>query len=276
MSGQRKYTFFAFLTVSVCILAIYIHRHREGKTGRIDDLLISTSGSIQNYLFYFTHGSRTLVDNYFLLVNTRKRNQELEEEVGRLRDRIAQLQDVEIENGRLRQGLEFQQQTQQKLVSAHIIAHDASSEYFGLRIDKGTEDGVRQGMGVVSHHGVVGRVHRVTKHFADVLTLIDPTSNIDGIIQRSRARGVVTGQNKQLTCRMKYIDRLDDVQLGDKVVSTGFGGIYPKGLLVGEVTAVIPSSSGILQTVTVKAAVDIYRLEEVFVVFPSGESETPT
>lgn len=276
MAGQRKYTFFGFLTISVCVLAIYIHRHREGKTGRIDNLLISTSGSIQEYLFYFTHGSRTLIDNYFLLVNTKKRNQELEEEVGRLRNRIAQLGDVELENQRLRKGLDFVQSTSQKLVSAHVIAHDASTDYFGLRIDKGSEDGVRAGMGVVSHHGVVGRIHRVTAHFSDVLTLIDPSSNIDGVIQRSRARGIITGQSKLLTCRMKYIDRLDDVQVDDTVVSTGFGGIFPAGLSIGMVTAVIPSSSGILQTVTIKASVDIYRLEEVLVVFPSGESETPT
>jgi len=276
VTGQRKYTFFGFLTISICVLALYIHRHREGKTGRIDNVLITTSGSLQEYLFYFTHGSRTLVDNYFLLVNTKKRNQELEEEVGRLRDRIASQVDVELENKRLRDALDFRKGTPQKLVSAHVIAHDVASDYFGLRIDKGSEDGVRQGMGVVSHHGVVGRVHRVTPHFADVLTLVDPSSNVDGVIQRSRARGVVTGQSKELTCRMKYVDRLDDVQTSDMVVSSGFGGIFPKGLLIGNVTSVIPSSSGILQTVTIKAAVDIYRLEEVFVVFPSGESETPT
>lgn len=276
MAGQRKYTFFGFLTISICVLALYIHRHRDGRTGKIDNILISTSGSIQEYLFYFTHGSRTLVDNYFLLVNTKKRNQELEEEVGRLRNQIATMDNVASENRRLRDALDFKQATSQKLVSAHVIAHDVSSDYFGVRIDKGSEDGVRAGMGVVSHHGVVGRIHRVAKHFSDVLTLIDPTSNVDGVIERSRARGVISGQSKQLTCRMKYIDRLDDVQANDTVVSSGFGGIFPKGLLIGNVISVVPSSAGILQTVTVKAAVDIYRLEEVFVVFPSGESETPT
>ena len=276
MAGQRKYTFFGFLTISICVLALYIHRHRDGRTGKIDNILISTSGSIQEYLFYFTHGSRTLVDNYFLLVNTKKRNQELEEEVGRLRNQIATMDNVSSENRRLREALDFKQATPQKMVSAHVIAHDVSSDYFGVRIDKGSEDGIRAGMGVVSHHGVVGRIHRVAKHFSDVLTLIDPTSNVDGVIERSRARGVITGQSKQLTCRMKYIDRLDDVQANDTVVSSGFGGIFPKGLLIGNVISVVPSSAGILQTVTVKAAVDIYRLEEVFVVFPSGESETPT
>lgn len=276
MASQRKYTFFGFLTVSVCVLALYIHRHRDGKTGRIDNLLISTSGSIQRFLFYFTHGSRTIVDQYLLLVNTKKENQKLEEEVGRLRNEMAELRDVSAENIRLREALDFKPSPPQKRIPAHVIAHDVSSDYFGIRIDKGSDEGIRQGMGVVSAHGVIGRVHRVTARYSDVLTLVDPTSNVDGVIQRSRVRGVLSGQSKQLTCRMKYVDRLDDVQVNDEVVSSGFGGIFPKGQRIGTVTAVVPSSSGILQTVTVKPAVEIYRLEEVIVVFPTGESEAPT
>ena len=72
---------------------------------------------------------------------------------------------------------------------------------------------------------------------------------------------------------MKYVDRLEDVAVNDTVVSSGFGGIFPKGLLIGYVSAVIPSPNGILQTVTVKSAVDIYRLEEVFIVLPPAEPE---
>jgi rod shape-determining protein MreC len=72
---------------------------------------------------------------------------------------------------------------------------------------------------------------------------------------------------------LKYIDRLDDVLVNDILVSTDFGRIFPKGMLVGTVTAVIPNSNGILQTVAVKSAIDIYRLEEVFLVFPPKQSE---
>jgi rod shape-determining protein MreC len=72
---------------------------------------------------------------------------------------------------------------------------------------------------------------------------------------------------------MKYVDRLEDVAINDAVLSSDFGHIFPKGLLIGYVSAVVPSQNGILQTVTVKSAVDIYRLEEVFVVFPPDEPE---
>lgn len=273
MPGQRKYAFFALITLSVCLLALYIHRHRQGQTGRIDNILISSAGAVQKHLFYFSHGSRTILDHYLLLVNTKRHNELLEAEVGELRSQIAALKEAELENQRLRESLDFKAREVHRLVPAHVVAHDVSGDYFEIRLDRGADFGVEKGMGVLSSHGVVGRVLHVTAHYSDVLTLIDPTSSIDAIIQRSRARGILSGQSKQLTCKLKYIERNDDVQVNDTVLSSGYDDIFPKGLLMGYVTAVIPSANGILQTVTVKSAVDIYRLEEVFIVFPSGESK---
>src|SRR4051812_48076805 len=91
--GQRKYAFFALLTLSICILALYIHRHRQGQTGKIDNFLISSAGALQKHLFYFSTGSRTILDHYLFLVNTKKRNEELESEVGTLRQKAAAAQE---------------------------------------------------------------------------------------------------------------------------------------------------------------------------------------
>lgn len=273
MPTQRRYALFLLLTLTVCTLAIYIHRHRQGQTGRIDNLIIGTTGALQKTLFYFSHGTRTLLDNYIFLVNVKKKNEELARDLEGLKARLASMQETEQENLRLREALAFKGDVSEKLIAAHVIAHDVSSDYVGIRIDRGSDDGVQLGMGVISASGVVGRVHRVSPRHCDVMTLVDPASAIDGIIQRSRARGIVAGESKELTCRMKYVDRLDDVAVNDAVLSTGFGGIFPKGLLIGYVSAVIPSSNGILQTVNLKSAVDIYRLEEVFVVIPSEQQQ---
>jgi rod shape-determining protein MreC len=271
--GQRKYAFIAVVTLSICVLALYIHRHREGKTGRIDNLLISSAGAMQRPFFFLSHRLRSGIEHYFLLVNTKRRNEELEVEVGSLRNKMTALQDLELENQRLREALDFKKKTDFKLMAAHVIAHDVSNDYFEIRLDRGAEEGVRKGMGVISSGGVVGRVLHVTPHYSDVLTLVDPTSNIDALVQRSRARGIISGQSKHLTCKMKYVDRLDDVAVSDTVLSSGFDDIFPKGLVMGYVTSVTPSANGILQSVTVKSAVDVFRLEEVFIVFPPGQPE---
>ncbi|MBY0369277.1 rod shape-determining protein MreC [bacterium] len=273
MPTQKKFAFFGMMTLCVCVLALYIYRHRQGETGRIDSVLISVSGGLQQNFFFLGKGGRSIIDHYLTLVNTQKRNEALEKEVEYLRTKVTALQEVDLENGRLRKGLDFRSDLTQKLLAAHVIANDISTDYFALRIDRGSRDGIRPGMGVISPSGLVGRILRVTNDYSDVLTLLDPTSNVDVVIQRSRARGVLSGKAGEVRCSMKYIDRLDDVTSSDTVVASGFGNVFPKGLLVGYVTDVEPDRNGVIKNVTVKSAVDIYRLEEVFIVLPPAESE---
>ncbi len=273
MVKGSKFTLLAATTFVVCLLALYIHSHRRGQTGKIDNFLISLSGNLQRHVFYFTKGTRAIVDHYFILVNLKRRNDELERGNTSLQSRIAALQEAALENERLRGALEFKKLQGVRLETAHVIGHDVSSDYVGIRIDKGSRDGVSEGLGVVSPQGVVGRILRTSEAFSTVLTVIDPTSSIDGVIQRSRTRGIVSGQADSLKVRMRYVDRLEDVVSGDTVVSSGFGWIFPPGLPIGYVTEVIPSPNSIVQSVTLRPAVDIFRLEEVFIAFPPADSK---
>lgn len=276
MSPKQPYAIFGFATLTVCFLSLYIYLHREGRTRPMDERLISFFGVFQEQVFFVGKGVKAVGDHYLWLVNAKKQNESLAKEVDSLRSKVANLQEVELENMRLRFALEFRHTLAQKVIAASVVAHDVSSDFFSIRVDKGSEDGVESGMGVVSPSGVVGRVLRVSKTYSDIATLVDPSSKIDVVIQRSRARGILTGQAKQLKCELRYLDRLEDVQVDDVVVASGFGGIFPEGLLVGYVTAVIPNPTSILQGVTVKSAVDVYRLEEVFIVAPPRESKKTT
>jgi len=263
----------ALLSGVTCIVALYVHVHRQGRTTWIDNGIISATGGLQSLVSNFGLGIKNIADHYILLVNAKKRNEELETEVGQLWTKVISQDEILLENKRLQEQLNFKSKEKETLVAARVVAHDVSPDFLGIRIDRGSNDGVQLGMGVVHTRGVVGRVHRITSFYSDVLTILDPSSNIDVIVQRSRARGILSGQSKQLSCKLKYIDRLDDVMINDTLVSTDFGHVFPKGLLVGTVTAVIPNSNGILQTVAVKSGIDIYRLEEVFLVFPPKQPE---
>jgi rod shape-determining protein MreC len=273
MRGQQKYAAAAILTAAVCFLAFYVHSHRQGRTSYVDNVLIALTGSLQRQASYFVRGIKAVFDHYVFLVNAKKRSEDLERELEYLKTKLAALHEVEGENDRLIQALRFKDSLDETLLAAHVVAHDVSSDYFGIRIDRGSNDGVEKGMGVISPAGLVGRVLRVTPQHSDVMTLSDPNSNIDVVVQRSRARGVISGQSTQNSCKLRDLDRLEDVVVNDTIVSSGFGGVFPKGLLVGTVTAVIPNPSQVLQTVTVRTAVDIYRLEEVFIVFPREKSK---
>jgi len=128
---------------------------------------------------------------------------------------------------------------------------------------------VVQDMAVVSAEGLVGRVIGVGNQHAKVLLIIDGNSAVDSFIQRSRARGVLVGLGREM-CLLKYVQRNEDVQVGDKVISSGMGGVFPKGLIVGTVQEVVRGSSGLFQRVEVEPAANFSRLEEVMVVI-----ETP-
>jgi rod shape-determining protein MreC len=120
-------------------------------------------------------------------------------------------------------------------------------------------------MAVMNAEGVVGRILRVDEHTSDVVTLLDPLSAIDAYIMRSRARGIVEGLTDSL-CQLKFALRVDDIQPGDLLLSSGLGGNFPKGVPVGTIIKVTRKSFGITQKVEVKPSVDFSKLEEVLVV----------
>ena len=150
-------------------------------------------------------------------------------------------------------------------VVARVIAKDVSSEFRAIRINRGSADGVESNMAVLNVEGVIGKVFRVTEHTADVVTILDPMSAIDAYILRSRARGIVEGLTDSL-CQLKFALRVDDIQPGDILLSSGLGANFPKAIPVGTVIKVTRKSFGVTQKVEVKPSVDFSKLEEVMVV----------
>jgi len=127
-------------------------------------------------------------------------------------------------------------------------------------------------MGVVTPLGVVGQVVSVTGRTAKVLLLTDPSSGIDVLVQRTRARGIVSGSLDYGTI-LKYVKRSEDVQEGDRLITSGIDGVFPKGLLVGTVTKARKQQLGLFQLIEVTPAVLASRTEEVLVVHPETSQE---
>jgi rod shape-determining protein MreC len=198
----------------------------------------------------------------------------------RLRRRIADLEmernrllEAEATNRRLQQLLEFRSHLPSGGVTASIIAGSASSWFKSCLLDKGSADGVQKGMAVVTPWGVVGQVVAVAAHTAKVLLLTDANSGVDVLVQRTRARGIVSGSLDNGTI-MKYVKRSEDIQIGDRLITSGSDGIFPKGVMVGTVTKVQKQALGLFQSIEVMPAVDTSRTEEVLVVRPNIEPVT--
>jgi len=204
-------------------------------------------------------------DSYSMLTGYKSENEKLRKRIQQLEIERNQLLEAEATNQRLQQLLEFRSRLPSGSVTASVIADSASSWFKSCLLDKGSADGVRKGMAVVTPLGVVGQVVAVTGRTAKVLLLTDANSGVDVLVQRTRARGIVSGSLDNGTT-LKYVKRSEDIQEGDRLVTSGLDGIFPKGIMVGTVIKVRKQTLGLFQYIEIMPAVSLTRTEEVLIV----------
>jgi rod shape-determining protein MreC len=169
--------------------------------------------------------------------------------------------------------LEMRELLPQKTTAADVIGAAAMPDFRTVTIDKGSRDGLKRDMAVISPSGVVGRVVVPSGRSAKVQLLVDRNAAAGALIERSRAQGVVVGSGDE-RLQMDYVSEIADVVAGDIVVTSGIDGIFPRGFVIGRVEAV-EKSGGAYKRITVMPAVDFQSLEEVLVVLtpmPAQES----
>lgn len=206
---------------------------------------------------------RDVVNRYAFLVGVEEENRRLKAELGTLRAENNRLREGLLAAGRLEK-LGSLHEEYPAAVAANVFARDPSSWFKTILVDKGERDGVSRDMAVAAADGLVGRVIEVFPNAAKVLLITDPNSGVDVIVQRTRAQGIMEGRIEE-SCILKYVKKSDDVQVGDRIITSGLGGIFPKGLLAGTVTKVERKRPGIFQAVEVDPTADLSRLEEVLI-----------
>lgn len=209
------------------------------------------------------------------LMTVYRDNQALKAENEQLQQSNLNVTEILAENARLRAMLDYKTTAPQfDFVAAKVIARDPGTWTSTIVINKGSSSGIAKDMAVVTPGGLVGDVTSVYSNSAKVQLILDPRSAVGALVQRpeSRVAGIVEGNGANpLTPRMVNIARDADIIKGDRIITSGFGGIYPKGLLVGQVTDVVNEEGGLLKYAVLKPAVDFDRLEEVFVIVGSRE-----
>ena len=265
MTSQARKFIIPIFVFLLALSLISANLHSRENMSFFESLVVGITAPVQKVVWGVIDGVGGLWRGYFYLVGLEKENQALKRELQELKLQMNRYREAELANERLRALLNFKKSIPTPLLPAQIVAFDPSGWFQTILIDKGRNDGVVLDMAVVSAEGLVGRVIGVGKHHAKVLLILDGNSAVDAYIQSSRARGVLVGLGREL-CLLKYVQRNEDVQVGDKVISSGMGGVFPKGLLVGTVQGVVRGSSGLFQRVEVEPAVNFSRLEEVMVV----------
>ena len=199
-----------------------------------------------------------------------RENVELRREVMELRLALSDLEETRRQNTRLRQLLDFTQSRGTAILTgAEVIGRGDGRQAFAVTVSAGTADSVSYNMPVVTADGLVGRIDREPgRHTAIVSLLSDPSNAVAAIIERSRVQGVFQFVNGE--GRLLHVLQAADVQPGDRVRSSGLGGIYPEGLMIGSVVSVEDDPDGVTRRVVIEPAAALDRLEEVFILTSGG------
>jgi rod shape-determining protein MreC len=206
---------------------------------------------------------------YVSLVGVERENRRLRARMHELERRATEQRELELMNRRLKKLLALQRRLPSHAVTAEVTGRDATAWFQSLTLNKGERDGLQPGMPVLAPEGVVGLISKTSPHASRVLLLTDPNSGVDVLIQRTRIRGIVSGLLEK-GATLKYVKRADDVQVGDRLVTSGLDGIFPKGLSVGRVTRVSRKDRGLFLYAEVTPTADASRLEEVLVTAANG------
>ena len=234
------------------------------------------AGSVFQKGYYgFSEGIRGTTKEYLNLLGIKKEMRLLKTENQELKAQIQRMADIMEENQRLGAMLNFQVRANMKLLGAKVIAHDLSSDHFTITINRGTNHGIKKLQAVISVDGVVGYIFEPQATTSRVLLLTDRSASVDAIVQRTRARGISVGRSIQ-SCRLRYLERSDDIKEGDLVVTSGLQGFFPKGFPIGRIETVKRTEYGISVEAFLKPTILPTNLEEIFVVLDTGDADLTT
>lgn len=211
------------------------------------------------------HGVSDLWQRYVALQGVQSENQQLKRDLEWVQGQNSQLREAAAATKRLAALLKFKEQAMPTTVAAQVIGRDATNWFQAVILNKGENDGIQKNMGVVTPAGVVGRVVKTTAVSSVVLLVTDSKNAIAGLIQRTRDEGIVEGTQKG-HARLKYIPLLSTVKEGDRVVTSGLVGGFPRGLAIGTITHIDKEEGALFQSAELAPDVDVSRVEDVLVI----------
>jgi len=251
-----------FLVISLIVLS-YSVKQVSG-TGFFRKLVLEMATPLVQVINIPINEVNTAWKRYLFLVGLEEENRHLKKETALLANKLLQYREGYLEGIRLQKMLKLTEKIEYSSVTARVIAKSQTSLIKTILIDKGTTDNIKIGLPVVTERGAVGRIIESSWHASKILLLIDETSNIDATLQEGRTQGILQGDGSGI-CILKYIPKTETVKVGDFVISSGLTGLFPKGELLGVVTAADNSEHGLFQKVQVAPYVDFNKLEEVLV-----------
>src|SRR5262245_14489228 len=243
-----------------------------------DRVIVRIATPIQYAAATLARGLSNLWGDYIYVVDVKEDNKRLASQNARLAERVRKLEALEEENRRLRRLLELRTNLRTDVVSAQVVGKNTSDFFRVARVtlDRESRD-IGPNLPVISSDGVVGTTMKSAGDTVDVRLVVDAGSGVDVVVQRTGARGFVRGigDETKYACEVQYVQRTDEVEVGDLLVTSGVGRRFPRGIPVATVTQVVKRDFGIYQQVIAAPAVDFSRLQEVLIVVSPPADDQP-
>jgi len=214
-------------------------------------------------------GIRDFYENYVDLIGVRSENRRLRRRISEIESENLQFREALVSSGHLGRIASMRDEVEIPMLPAEVVGLDVTPWFRSVLVDRGSQHGVEPGYPVITHEGVVGVVTVTSEHAAKTMLLLDRQSAVDALVQRSRARGVLRGVGRD-RLEFEFVVRGADVVAGDEIVTSGLGGIYPKGLRLGRVSELREAGGRLMRIAVIEPAVDLGQLEQVFVMLRRG------
>ncbi|MBF0191396.1 MAG: rod shape-determining protein MreC [Magnetococcales bacterium] len=249
----------------------------SGDRHGIREAILQITGSAQSLLSRPVSTIERFQDRMSELSRLDRENRQYKAELERLRPLGIRLEELEQENHRLKSLLQMRPDSAFRALAVRVVGDSSSAFARSYILDAGRRDGVIVNAPVTVPEGLVGRVVRASDTASLVISLLDLNSRVPVLIQRSRVKAVSAGQNTT-RLNLEYLPKDADVVIGDLVVTSGTGGIFPKGLVVGKVVTLEPGREGLFREAKVQPMVDFDRIEEAYLMLPlaTRSSDSPS
>ncbi len=272
---RRKNIYKRFLILSFVLALTIVFISPELQKRPLRWLEVPIGGAVyyvQQGTYGVLNGMGGVWYGYVNLIGVQEENQQLRDEISRLRGENNLLKEEGALAERLQAALDYKQSAPFNLVAASVVGREPTHWYQTILLNKGEADGVRVDMGVITPEGVVGKVIKTGPRHAQVLLMTDRSSAVAGIVQRTRDEGIVQGIEEG-ALRLKYLPHFSEVVVGDVIVTSGLEGSFAKGLKIGEIEKVEKREHELFLQVKVTPQINFSKLEEVLIITSTDESQ---
>ncbi|MBE6713851.1 MAG: rod shape-determining protein MreC [Ruminococcaceae bacterium] len=271
---MREFLRSKFFTVTVIISLIMVIVPTVFNIMGIGGLLRNTVNTIltpaQKVFTYCTDAVDGFVSFFTEFDRIVDENNALREEIVSLRDRISSAEETEEMNNWLYNYLELKREhTDFVFAQANVTGSGGTNYITVFTLDRGRSHGIRENMPVVTNEGIVGYISQVGTNWSKAVTLLEAGSAVGAYVERSGELGVIEGNfslARDGVCRMNYLSADADIKVGDRIISAGYGSVYPRGLVIGTVENIEKDPAGRDLLVTVRPGADLSSLEKMMII----------